>query len=131
MIKSLLLITAAVLIASALVPAQTQTPQDAASPSDNAKMLYQRDCAICHGATGDGKTDISKDRQLVMLDWTDPKTLTGFTDQQLFSLIRNGKGKMPAESFGRANNEDVRAIIKYIRALSRDQSTATTPLPKQ
>ena len=88
-------------------------------------MLYQRDCAICHGTNGDGKTDIAKDRQLGMLDWTDPKSLIGFTDQQLFSLIRNGKGKMPAESLGRANNEEVRALIQYIRALSKDQSPAT------
>jgi len=124
MIKSLLLITTAVLITSASASAQAQIPQDA-SPANNTKMLYQRDCAICHGANGDGKTDIAKDRQLGMLDWTDPKSLIGFTDQQLFSLIRNGKGKMPAESLGRANNEEVRALIQYIRSLSKDQSPAT------
>ena len=38
-----------------------------------AKKLYAMDCALCHGASGDGKTDLAKDMQLTMIDWTDSK----------------------------------------------------------
>ncbi len=124
MIKSLFRIAAVVLLISTSVSALARPLQDSASASANAKMLYERDCAICHGASGDGKTDIAKERQLILLDWTYPKSLSGMSDQQLFNLIRNGRGKMPAESFGRANNDEVRALIKYIRALSKDQPSA-------
>ena len=53
-----------------------------------AKKLYDLDCALCHGANGDGKTDLGKDMQLTMLDWTDPKSLAGMSDQAIFDAIR-------------------------------------------
>jgi hypothetical protein len=40
-------------------------------------------------------------------------------DQTLFNAIRNGKDKMPAETEGRASNNDVRDLIHYIRGMSR------------
>jgi mono/diheme cytochrome c family protein len=134
MIKSLFLITAVVLFLSDTVPVPAR--QAAGSGLAPAKALYERDCAICHGANGDGKTDIAKDRQLVLLDLTDPTSLSGMSDQQLFSLIRNGKGKMPAESVGRAGNDEVRSLIKYIRGLAKDQPAAAPaasapPAPNQ
>lgn len=134
MIKSFFLITAVVLFLSDTVPVPAR--QDAGSGPAPAKALYERDCAICHGANGDGKTDIAKDRQLVLLDLTDPTSLSGMSDQQLFSLIRNGKGKMPAESVGRAGNDEVRSLIKYIRGLAKDQPAAAPaasapPAPNQ
>jgi len=136
MIKPLFLIMAVVLLMSSSAPAPARPLQDAASAPANAKMLYERDCAICHGASGDGKTDIAKERQFVLFDWTDPKSLSGLPDQYILSLIRNGRGKMPAESVGRANNDQVRAIIKYIRAMAKDQPStppeaSTPPAPNK
>ena len=136
MIKPLFLIMAVVLLMSSSAPAPARPLQDAASAPANAKMFYERDCAICHGASGDGKTDIAKERQFVLFDWTDPKSLSGLPDQYILSLIRNGRGKMPAESVGRANNDQVRAIIKYIRAMAKDQPStppeaSTPPAPNK
>jgi hypothetical protein len=64
-----------------------------------------------------------------MVDWTDPKTLSDRLDQELFSIIRNGKGKMPAEDAGRAKDEEVRNIILYIRSMSKDQPAAAPAAP--
>ena len=122
MIKPLFLIMAVLMSSSE--PAPARPLQDAASTPADAKMLYERDCAICHGASGDGKTDVAKERQFVLLDWTDPKSLSGLSDQYILHIIRNGRGKMPAESADRANNDQVRAIIKYIRAMAKDQPAA-------
>ncbi len=122
MIKALSVVTAGILFLFNSVLAPAGPPQDVAPAPAAAKMLYERDCAICHGASGDGKTDIAKDRQLVLSDWTDPKSLSGISDRQLFSLIRNGKGKMPAESVGRAGNDEVRALIKYIRGFAKSDA---------
>jgi mono/diheme cytochrome c family protein len=122
MIKPLLLVSAVVLLISISAPAQSS--QDAASAPADVKMLYKRDCAMCHGANGDGKTEIAKEREFVISDWTDPKSLSGRPDQQLFNFIRNGIGKMPAESAGRANNDEVRSLIKYIRSMAKGQPAA-------
>jgi high-affinity iron transporter len=86
-----------------------------------AKKLYAMDCALCHGATGDGKTDIAKDMQLTMVDWTDMKTLANLENQDLFKTIRNGKGKMPAEDAGRAKDDEVWNLVVYVRSLGKVQ----------
>ena len=89
---------------------------------ERTREIYRRDCLVCHGASGDGKTDILRDRDLKLPDWTDPKSLEGRADQQLFNVIRFGKGKMPAERVGRANHEEVVGLIRYIRTIARDEA---------
>jgi len=89
---------------------------------ERTREIYRRDCLVCHGASGDGKTEILRDRDLRLPDWTDPKSLEGLADQQLFNVIRFGKGKMPAERVGRANDEEVVGLIRYIRTIARDEA---------
>jgi cytochrome c5 len=142
MLKPFLLITAVVLLAGSPALAPALSPQDAAqAPSakgaakaaseshSRAKKVYDIDCAICHGATGDGKTDLAKDMQLNLLDWSDTKSLANMTDQQLFDVIRKGKGKMPAEDTGRAKNEEVKALVDYIRSMAGKEQPAAAPAP--
>ena len=93
-----------------------------AADLDRAKGIYARDCLVCHGANGDGKTDILRDRDLNLPDWTDSKSLDARADQQLFNAIRFGRGKMPAESSGRADDGEVRGLIHYIRSMARDEA---------
>ena len=86
MLKSFSLFAAVVLIVVASASAPARPPQEAfqASPAkkmapdatNKAKKLYELDCALCHGSNGDGKTDLGKDMQLTMMDWTDPKSLS-------------------------------------------------------
>ncbi len=134
MLKSFLLFAAVVLLVLASASAPAGPPQDATqapaakkmSPESLAKTkkMYEMDCALCHGSTGDGKTDLAKDMQLTMLDWTDPKSLSTMSDQALFDAIRKGKGKMPPEDEGRAKNEEVHNLVIYIRKLAKDQPAA-------
>ena len=52
-----------------------ESARSTAESQAKAKKLYAMDCALCHGDDGDGKTDLAKDMQLTMIDWTDPKSL--------------------------------------------------------
>ncbi len=90
-----------------------------------AKEIYTVDCALCHGANGDGKTSLATDMNLTLGDWTDPKTLAGRTDQELFNIIRNGKDKMPSEPVGRAKDSEVWNLVLYIRAMAKQQPAGT------
>ena len=142
MLKSFLLLSAALFIG--LAPTQSQrvsgqeaTPEAAAPAVSShagtanpvvkptaesqakAKSLYQIDCAMCHGDNGDGKTDLAKSMGLIMPDYTDPKALAGRQDGDLFDIIRNGKDKMPPEATGRASDTLVWNLIIYIRAMSK------------
>jgi len=134
MLKPLLLLPAVVMFAIGAASNASAAPQEGASSKTSkaaanelvarGKKIYQVDCALCHGDNGNGKTDLAKDMQLNLSDFTDPKTLDGKTDDQLFDLIRKGKDKMPGEEAARAKNEEVKALIQYIRTFSKDQPAA-------
>jgi mono/diheme cytochrome c family protein len=145
MLKPLLFVSAVVLFVITAASAPGPEPQKAAhaSASDQknsiksaeksqtrAKELYGQDCAVCHGDTGDGKTDLAKGMGLTLGDWTDSKTLAGKQDQELFDAIRNGKGKMPPEAAGRAKDDEVRNLILYIRGLAKQQPAAAPETPE-
>jgi len=105
--------------------APTTLPPDTKNPVKSspevmakAKKVYGYECEMCHGATGDGKTDLAKDMKMTLTDLTDPKTLTGKTDAQLFDLIKNGKGAMAAEG-NRMKTDDIWAVVLYIRAMAK------------
>lgn len=89
-----------------------------------AKKMYGFDCEMCHGASGNGKTDLAKDMQLTLMDWTDPKVLSAKSDGDLFDIIRKGKDKMPPEDPARAKDDDVWNIVIYIRGLAKNGSAA-------
>ncbi|HEX8711307.1 MAG TPA: cytochrome c [Terracidiphilus sp.] len=156
MLKPLMLLSAAVFVAIApasvsgriaqeAAPAQAAAPAaqapvkgpmavDAKSPitpttasQAEAKSIYNRDCALCHGDNGNGKTDVATSMNLTLGDWTDPKTLAAKQDGALFNMIRVGNSKMPGEDAGRAKDAVVWNIIYYIREFSKTQASAPAP----
>ncbi len=111
--------------AAAAAAAQADTATNPVKPTAEsqakAKGLYQIDCALCHGDNGNGKTDVAKGMGLTLPDFTDPNTLAGTPDGQLFNIIRNGKDKMPPEAAGRANDDMTWNLIIYSRNMSKPQ----------
>jgi mono/diheme cytochrome c family protein len=137
MLKPLLLLSAVTMFAITFASGQGRTSkkdapapgtQTSATPAPDpmatAKRLYSQDCAMCHGDAGDGKSDIATSMKLTLPDWTDPKTLAGKPDKELFDQIRNGKDKMPPEEVGRAKDADVNNLILYLRSFSKPQPPA-------
>lgn len=137
MLKSLLLFSAALLFALAPTPSlggpaqETAPAASAANPLKSTpdvlakgKKLYTLDCAMCHGDNGNGQTEVAKSMELTMDDWTDPKVLAGKQDGELFAFIRNGKDKMPPEASARAKDDEIWAVILYIRTFAKGQMPA-------
>lgn len=132
--KPWLLLPAVVLFAigpavfPAPAPQESKTSTKAGEAAQaRAKQIYTVDCALCHGASGDGKSDLAKDMNLTLNDFTDPKTLASMSDQQIFDMIRKGKDKMPGEDQGRAKDDEVKALIQYLRNLPKDHPAAPVP----
>jgi mono/diheme cytochrome c family protein len=143
MFKPLLFVAAIALFGITASFAPGAMPQEAAQPpaagavnpvkptahsQARARKIYGIDCAMCHGDNGDGKTDLARDMELTLKDWSDPKTLAARPNQELFSIIRSGKGKMPPEAEGRAKDDEVWNLILYIRSRAR-QRPAAAPTP--
>jgi mono/diheme cytochrome c family protein len=81
------------------------------------KKLYGYDCAMCHGASGDGKGDMATDMKNVP-DFTKPGALKDRPDGELFYVVRNGKGEMPPEG-DRAKDDDIWNMVNYVRSLAQ------------
>ncbi|MDR3723667.1 MAG: cytochrome c [Terracidiphilus sp.] len=136
MLKTFLAVTAVVLFALAPTPIIGGSPQDASTTASGkttkpsaetmakAKKVYAQDCALCHGDNGSGQTDVGKSVG-VTSDWSKQATLAGKADDALFDMIRKGKGNMPPEAEGRADNATVHALIVYMRSFSKGDATAT------
>ncbi|HEY2039221.1 MAG TPA: cytochrome c [Edaphobacter sp.] len=85
----------------------------------HAKKIYGYDCALCHGANGDGKGEAVADMKLTMKDFTDPSALKDLSDGELFYIIRNGKGQMPGEEEARAKPDDVWNLVVLVRSFAK------------
>jgi cytochrome c oxidase cbb3-type subunit III len=64
------------------------------SAQDSGKPLYQFYCAQCHGEKGDGKgINATEDLPTQPKDFTSPKNLPVFSDQQITNTITQGGPK--------------------------------------
>jgi mono/diheme cytochrome c family protein len=104
------------------MPADAATLINPVTPTEasqaHAKMMFGMDCAMCHGANGDGKGDLVADMHLSMKDLTDPNTLKDMSDGQIFYTIKNGAGKMPAEG-DRAKDPAIWNLVILVRSFSK------------
>ena len=97
---------------------QTNAPKPTPETIAKAKKLFSYDCAMCHGENGDGKGDLAADFKSKPRDYTNPASLKEFSDQQLFTIIKDGKDEMPPEG-KRAKPEDIWGLVAYLRTLSK------------
>ena len=83
------------------------------------ERLYYAHCVECHGRDGRGSWRAA----LFLLrpgDLTAPGRLAEQSDRYLFDLIKNGGsslGRPGMPSFGYLSDDDIQAIVAYIRAL--------------
>jgi mono/diheme cytochrome c family protein len=95
------------------------TPEGLAS----IKKIYGYDCAMCHGAAGDGKGDVAASMNLSLKDWRDSGVLTGISDADMYDLIVKGKGKMVGEG-DRLKPEQAWTLVHYVRSLAKKNGGA-------
>jgi mono/diheme cytochrome c family protein len=83
-----------------------EAPTPAVTTSINARTLFLRNCAHCHGA--DARGDDGPD--LHDLD---------FNDQWIGKRIRNGKAGQMTAFKGKLKEEEIQALVIYVKSLSR------------
>jgi mono/diheme cytochrome c family protein len=93
-----------------------------------ARRVFGYDCAMCHGAQGDGKGEVVESMKLTMRDLRDPATLAGKTDGELFFIITKGKGKMIGE-FDRQPEQMRWNLVNFVRSLAAKGVTQKPAAP--
>lgn len=94
-----------------------------------ARRVYSYDCAMCHGAQGDGKGEMVETMKLTLPDWRDAASSTSKkTDGELFYVISEGRGKMPGEK-DRANETTRWNMVNLVRSFAEKpgEKPAKTP----
>ena len=87
------------------------------------KKIYGYDCAMCHGATGDGKGDVAASMNLTLKSWRDSTVISGISDGDMFDMILKGKGKMVGEG-DRLTPEKTWTMVHYVRSLAKKDGGA-------
>ena len=93
-----------------------------------ARRIYRFDCAMCHGAEGDGKSDLADQMKLTLKNWRDPAALAGMTDGELFYVINKGRGKMVGEG-DRQKDEMLWNLVNLVRSFAKKEPGGT-PKPE-
>ncbi len=82
----------------------------------NGAQLYGRQCVKCHGKDGRAKGirgKLSGARNLSDAAWQER-----VTDERIFNVISNGKGRMP--TFGKKLSEtEIDSLVQYVRSLRK------------
>ncbi len=87
----------------------------------DAKALYEKDCAKCHGADGKGDTKMGK--KMNAKDYTDPKVQDEMKDEAAFKAIKEGlkdkEGKVLMKPAEGTSDEDIKGLVAYMRKFKK------------
>ena len=89
----------------------------------SGKALYTSQCAMCHGATGDGRGDLAVSMKWKIVPFNTAAWQGKRTDGELFYIMSQGHGDMPAEK--RLVDQNKWEIVRYVRTLG----SAAAPAP--
>ncbi|MDX2188734.1 MAG: cytochrome c [Bacteroidota bacterium] len=87
----------------------TVNPSELAENADvmaKGKLVYDKSCAVCHGANGDagiaGSADLSK---------------SNLSKEEKLNIIKNGKNSMP--KFNKMPEDQLNAVVEYIEGMKK------------
>jgi cytochrome c6 len=81
--------------------------------ADDAAALYKSKCQVCHGADGKGSPTGQK---MGAKDFQSPEVAKQ-SDAELIKVTKEGKGKTMPKYDGKLTDDQIKALVKYIRSL--------------
>lgn len=102
------------LVALLAIPALSATAAD-------AKALYEKDCAKCHGNDGKGQTKMGQ--KVGAKDYTDAKVQADLKDEAAFKAIKEGfkdkDGKVQMKPSEGYSDADIKGLVAYMRKFKK------------
>ncbi len=105
-----------------LVPKEANARKSpvAATPAflRESQAIYDKECAICHGAKGDGQGPGAQVLQVPPAKFTDAPMMKEMTDGEIFYKI--SEGRMPMPGFKTKLSQEQRwSLVNYLRTFSQ------------
>ena len=89
--------------------------------AEDAKAIYTKECAKCHGADGKGETKMGK--KAGCKDYTDAKVQAELKDDKAFKSIKEGMkdgDKEVMKSFAdKLSDDDIKALVTYMKSFKK------------
>lgn len=90
-----------------------------AARAGDAKEIFTRDCAKCHGEDGKGQTKMGG--KVGVKDFTDPEVRARMKDDEMAKAIKQGiqdaDGKVKMKAYGDTlSDEEIKALVELVRA---------------
>jgi len=82
------------------------------------RTLYLKYCGVCHGEEGSGDGIMTGLMDIEPMDHTNPNATSPLSNEQLLSSILDGKGEFMPAWRGVLSQNDVEALVSYIRLLA-------------
>lgn len=87
----------------------------------DAKLIYDKECAKCHGSDGKGQTKMGQ--KLGVKDYTDAKVQTALKDEAMAKAIKEGAKDKDGRSLMKptegVTDQDVKGLIALIRGFKK------------
>ena len=86
----------------------------------DAKAIWEKDCAKCHGADGKGDTKMGK--KVEVKDLTDAKVQADADDAKMTKAIKDGVkdgDKVRMKAFSDLSDDEIKALVAYVRGLKK------------
>jgi mono/diheme cytochrome c family protein len=84
---------------------------------ERGKKIFNTQCAMCHGETGDGKGEAVAEMKINPPDFTKPETLKDRTDGELFAIMGAGSEVMPGQGT-RMTDIHKWNMVNFLRSVS-------------
>ena len=92
-----------------------------ASLAADAKPIYDKECAKCHGKEGKGDTKMGQ--KMGVKDLTDAKVQAELKDDVAFKAIKEGlkdkNGKVLMKAIEGLSDDDIKALVQHIRGFKK------------
>jgi cytochrome c oxidase cbb3-type subunit 3 len=82
------------------------------------RELYGKYCQVCHGEEGEGDGIMTKLMGIKPMDHTNPNETGRLSNNDIIRSISEGKGRYMPAWRGILTQDDIEALVSYIRLLS-------------
>jgi mono/diheme cytochrome c family protein len=116
----------AILLAGLAACRRPALPEVAGADRDAAagRRIFERKCASCHNANGDGKTIVAG--HLPYASLIDGVWRSDGSPAAMEMQVREGRDPMPKFQ-GKLTDEEIRQVVAYVGALSRAAGKSDAP----
>lgn len=94
----------------------TFMPASSAADANRGRGVYSKNCSVCHGEKGDGRSRAQASLMPPPRDFTSPAAKTELTQQRMINSVTYGRPDTAMAGFkSQLSKEDINAVVEYIR----------------